>query len=215
MTAGRSGMFNRPPFFLPFLYPGLVWRLPDKVATLYLTFDDGPVPGPTEFVLDTLKQYGIKGTFFCIGDNMRKHPDIFLRVVAEGHGIGNHTFNHLNGWKTPGLVYIKNIEEFNHQLADINPLLRSNLFRPPYGCITRRQIRLLKDYRIIMWDVLTYDYNHTVSPERCLSNSIKTIRNGSIVVFHDSVKAERNLKYVLPRFIETCIEKRYKFKQLV
>ncbi|MCK6617527.1 MAG: polysaccharide deacetylase family protein [Cyclobacteriaceae bacterium] len=208
-------MFTRTPFIFPLLYPTLVWRLPGKTPTLYLTFDDGPVPGPTEFVLDVLHTHGIKATFFCIGDNIRKHPDVFQRVLNAGHGVGNHTFNHLNGWKTSASAYVANTKKFSEQVALINVGLNINLFRPPYGRLTHRQIRLLRDYRIIMWDVLTHDYNRGLTPERCLKNSLQAIRNGSIVVFHDSLKAERNLTYVLPRFIEACLERGYTFKLIL
>ncbi|QOI98455.1 MAG: polysaccharide deacetylase family protein [Flammeovirgaceae bacterium] len=207
-------MVFRTPFFLPWLYPGLIWRMSAREKIVYLTFDDGPVPGPTEFVLDVLKQQQLKATFFCIGDNIRKHPGIFQRTITEGHVIGNHTFNHLNGWKTEDADYLANTELFNQAVTKINPALRTHLFRPPYGRITRRQIRLLQQYQIIMWDVLTHDYHHIVSPERCLRNSLKAVRNGSIVVFHDSVKAERNLQFVLPRFIEACQQKGYTFSKL-
>ncbi|MDL5049341.1 polysaccharide deacetylase family protein [Oscillatoria amoena NRMC-F 0135] len=204
----------RTPFLLPWLYPGLVWRLPANDPTIYLTFDDGPVPGPTEFVLDQLKKYGIKATFFCIGDNIQKHPEIFMRVVHEGHAIGNHTFNHLNGWRTNAEEYIRNTEKFASEVALVNAGFKTNLFRPPYGRITRKQIQLLHAYRIVMWDVLTYDYNNSISPERCLKNSLGAVRNGSIVIFHDSVKAERNMMYTLPRFIEACLEREYRFKAI-
>lgn len=205
-------MIFRTPFFLPWLYPGLTWRMPADDRAVYLTFDDGPVPGPTEFVLNQLNRYQVKGTFFCIGDNIQKHPEIFLRIVTEGHTIGNHTFNHLNGWKTESADYLANTEHFNEAIARIYPGLRTYLFRPPYGRITRRQIRSLPKYRIIMWDVLTHDYNPAVTPERCLKNALHAVRNGSIVVFHDSLKAERNLTYALPRFIEACLLQGYIFK---
>jgi peptidoglycan/xylan/chitin deacetylase (PgdA/CDA1 family) len=207
-------MFHRTPFFLPLLYSKLVWRLPGDQQPLYLTFDDGPVPGPTEFTLDVLKHYDVKSTFFCIGDNINRYPDLFLRVVKEGHAIGNHTFNHLNGWKTSTSGYVQNIEQFNDQLVKTMPSLRTNLFRPPYGRITRRQIRMLSQYQIIMWDVLTNDYSNTVSPESCFRNSVKATRNGSIIVFHDSVKAEKNMMFTLPRFIEAFLERGFAFKKL-
>lgn len=205
-------MIHRVPFFLPWLYPNLVWRIPTTEKELFLTFDDGPIPGVTDFVLETLKKYSSKATFFCIGDNIRKHPDVFKRVVEDGHVIGNHTFNHLKGWSTPLAKYVDNVKQFDNQLIIDNCPLKIDLFRPPYGRITKKQISALSDYKIIMWDVLTIDYNKNVSPESCLKNSIRATRPGSIIVFHDSLKAERNMKYALPRFMEHFLAQGYVFK---
>jgi len=207
-------MFHRTPFFLPLLYPDLVWRMPATEKEVYLTFDDGPVPGPTDVVLEILDKYSIKATFFCIGDNVRKHPDVFNRVLEKGHQIGNHTFNHLKGWSTSVEEYVNNVSLFNQQLKNGNYELKIKLFRPPYGRITRNQIKALPEYKIIMWDVLSIDYNKNVSPEVCLKNSIAATRPGSIIVFHDSVKAERNMSYALPRYIEHFLEQGYTFKRL-
>ncbi len=220
--------FFRAPFFLPWLYPTLLWRVSTTEKKLYLTFDDGPLPGPTEFVLEVLAQHNIKATFFCIGDNIRKHPDVFKKIIDHGHSVGNHTFNHLKGWNTLLKNYVENVEECenvitknlvashqfsvtgNRQLATGN----SKLFRPPYGRITRSQIKALNDYTIVMWDVLTNDYDRNVSPETCLRNSIQATRPGSIVVFHDSLKAEVNMRYTLPRYIEYFIQQGYRFNVL-
>ncbi len=207
-------MVYRTPFFLPWFYPGLVWRMPALQPNLYLTFDDGPIPGPTEFVLETLNRYKIHATFFCIGDNVQKHPELFQRVVHEGHAIGNHTFNHFNGWRTSTDEYIRNTEKFDAQVAVVSPGFRTTLFRPPYGRITQNQIRALPGYRIIMWDVLTNDYSKSVTPERCLAHSLRAVRNGSIIVFHDSLKAEKNLRLALPRFIEFCLNRGFTFHLL-
>lgn len=207
-------MFHRTPFFLPLFYPGLVWRMPAERNEIYLTFDDGPVPEPTGFVLHTLSVFRVKATFFCIGDNVRKHPGVFHRIINDGHAIGNHTFSHLNGWKTPASLYRQNVERFDEQLAQTNATLPCRLFRPPYGRITRKQIKALAAYKIVMWDVLTYDYSNTITPESCLRNSIRAVRNGSIVVFHDSIKARKNMMFALPRFIEDCLEKGYTFNLL-
>jgi len=203
----------RTPFFLPWLYPQLVWRIPVNEKKIYLTFDDGPVPGPTEFVLDVLSKFKIKATFFCIGDNVAKHPEVFNRLVSEGHQVGNHTQNHLKGWSTDLRKYIDNVKSCEDALSTRiqNPESSVPLFRPPYGRITRKQIQSLPDYRIIMWDVLTHDYNKAISEQQCLINSIKATRPGSITVFHDSVKAERNMKYVLPKYIEHFQSKGYRF----
>lgn len=204
---------HRIPFFLPYFFPSsLVWRFEEKFKDLYLTFDDGPVPGPTEFVLDVLHHYNVKATFFCIGDNIRKYPDVFARIISEGHSVGNHTFNHLNGWNHSGDNYLVNVKQCDEYL---DAAVSSNkLFRPPYGRITRSQIKLLNEYRIIMWDVLSIDYNQRLLPEKCLANTINATRAGSIIVFHDSHKAEKNLKHVLPRFIEHFLEREFVFRKI-
>jgi peptidoglycan/xylan/chitin deacetylase (PgdA/CDA1 family) len=204
-------MVHRTPFFFPWLYPGLTWRIPDATKRLFLTFDDGPVPGPTEFALETLSKANVKGTFFCIGDNIRKHPIVFKSLITQGHRAGNHTFNHLNGWRTSTGHYIDNVKACAEVLTDSNPKGEMPLFRPPYGRITRAQIARLPDFRIVMWDVLTMDYRRTLGPERCLRKTIHAARDGSIVVFHDSHKAEKNLTYVLPRFIDHFKSLGYEF----
>jgi peptidoglycan/xylan/chitin deacetylase (PgdA/CDA1 family) len=206
-------MAYRTPSILPLLYPQLVWRMPADKKELYLTFDDGPVPGPTEFVLDELNKHDIQATFFCIGDNIRKHPHIFKKVVEAGHAVGNHTFNHLKGWQTDTQTYVDNVNACDREIAT-NHHPAGHLFRPPYGRITRKQIRSIQNKKIVMWDVLTRDYDATVSADKCLLSSLKAIRNGSIIVFHDSSKAEKNLMHVLPIFIERCLEQGYKFKRL-
>lgn len=207
-------MLHRTPFILPLLYPGLLWRMPTEEKTLYLTFDDGPIPGQTEFVLEELRKLSIKATFFCIGDNIRKHTEVFEKVVNEGHTIGNHTYNHVKGWQTKTELYIKNIKECDNEIIVHCPLSTVNYFRPPYGRITRNQIKTIKDKRIVMWDVLTRDYDASLSPEKCLKNSLAAVRNGSIIVFHDSSKADRNLRFVLPRFLDACLQQEYSFKKL-
>jgi peptidoglycan-N-acetylglucosamine deacetylase len=191
--------FFRTPRLLPILYPKLEWRIPTTEKILYLTFDDGPVPGPTEFVLETLHKASVKATFFCIGDNIKRNTTIYQKVLQGGHAIGNHTFNHLKGWETTTENYVNNVEQCEEQMGDMRG---TKLFRPPYGRISRKQIQALANYRIIMWDVLTCDYRKTLSAERCLQGSINATRPGSIVVFHDSVKAERNMQFALPRYIE-------------
>lgn len=204
-------MVHRTPFILPLLYPQLVWRIPTIEKQLFLTFDDGPITGPTEYVLEQLSLYGAKATFFCIGDNIQKHPDVFRAVVDGGHAVGNHTHNHLNGWKTDTDQYLINIDKCSTVIEEQAPASSRWLFRPPYGRITRKQIQQLSAFKIVMWDVLTVDYNLRLSAERCLRNSIGATRNGSIVVFHDSIKAERNLKYTLPRYIEHFASAGYQF----
>jgi peptidoglycan/xylan/chitin deacetylase (PgdA/CDA1 family) len=186
---------------------------------IYLTFDDGPVPGPTDFVLETLKSFNATATFFCIGDNIRKHPVEFQKVIDAGHAIGNHTFNHLNGWRSSAGEYVRNVQLCQDQLMLHDfpggpGFRRDNLFRPPFGRIRSSQIKLLKEYRIVMWDVLTFDYDRSLSPEQSLRGSLAAARPGSIVVFHDSLKAEANLRHVLPRFMEDLLSKGYSFRQL-
>jgi peptidoglycan-N-acetylglucosamine deacetylase len=212
----------RTPFFLPWLYPQLLWRMPDQEKKVYLTFDDGPVPGPTEFVLETLKKFNAPATFFCIGDNVRKHTDVFNKVITAGHTIGNHTFNHLKGWRTSLPTYLDNINqceiEFKTHLKTDHRLpitVNNQLFRPPYGQITRNQIIALKGtYKIIMWDVLTQDYQESMTPDKCIRGTISATRKGSIVIFHDSYKAERNLMFTLPRYLEFLSESGYSFGRL-
>ncbi len=210
-------MVHRTPFFLPSLFPSsLVWRVPEKQPVLYLTFDDGPINGPTDFVLETLAEYNAYATFFCIGDNIRKHELVFRRTIDGGHAVGNHTYNHLNGWKTSLAEYKENTIKCEDAIRAHMPLRVSMpLFRPPYGRISRSQIRALsKDFRIVMWDVLTMDYRAGIAPEKCLRGSINATRPGSVVVFHDSFKAEKNLTFALPRFLEHFSNLGYSFKRL-
>ena len=209
--------FFRNPFFLPWLYPQLTWRIKTDAKELYLTFDDGPVPGPTEFVLGQLAKFNAPSTFFCIGDNIAKYPDVFRRMFAGGHAIGNHTFNHLSGWSTSTPDYLDNITQCQDQIDGLAVMGTSGapkLFRPPYGRITRNQIKALGQHNIVMWDVLTHDYARSLSAERCLRGSIAATRTGSIIVFHDSFKAEKNMEYVLPRFLDHFASLGYSFKSL-
>jgi peptidoglycan/xylan/chitin deacetylase (PgdA/CDA1 family) len=203
----------KTPWLLKKLYPTLVWNLNRTERRIFLTFDDGPIPIVTPFVLKNLKQYDAKGTFFCIGDNVKKHSDIFHDVKAGGHAIGNHTFNHLKGWKTHDDVYMQNFLQCNDILQT-----ETSLFRPPYGRIKRNQIKLLKahkpDLQIIMWDVLSGDFDMSLSPEKCLQHVIRHTENGSIVVFHDSLKAFNRLEYVLPRALEYWSNEGYSFAPL-
>jgi peptidoglycan/xylan/chitin deacetylase (PgdA/CDA1 family) len=211
-------MIHRTPFFLPWLYPSLIWRMPAGEKELYLTFDDGPVTGPTDFVLSTLQQYNAKATFFCIGENIKKHPQLFRQILHHGHAIGNHTYNHLNGWNTTAADYRDNVllcqNEIRTHQAGFEKSLPGNFFRPPYGRIKGAQVKMLSGFKIIMWDVLSVDYSKGLSPDTCLKNTIGATRNGSIIVFHDSFKAEKNLKLVLPRFIEYFSAQGFIFKAI-
>ena len=211
-----SGYFFRPPFFLPWLYPALTWRVPTDSKELYITFDDGPVAGPTEFALGELVRARAKATFFCIGDNINKNPSVFQKILLDGHAIGNHTFNHMNGWENSSHEYLDDVTMCTKEIARHATEFSSGirLFRPPFGRITRRQIGDLKDYKVIMWDVLTNDYTKNLSPEDCLRGSLAATRPGSIIVFHDSYKAEKKLTYVLPRYLDHFGGLGYSFKIL-
>ena len=256
--------FVRPPFFLQWYYANLTWRKATNEKTVYLTFDDGPIPNVTDFVLNTLKSFDVKATFFCIGDNIRKHPTVFDRIKNEGHAIGNHTYHHLKGWSTDDVAYLEDFEK-------CQALTKTNLFRPPYGRIKKSQVRKLKDQRpklktevesekleveslkleaerlktkdqvmsekskvgslhyqnhvsnlksqisnldIVMWDVLSGDFDTSISPEKCYHNVMNNVKNGSIIVFHDSLKAWDRLEYALPRVIDTLLKQGYGFEKL-
>ena len=199
---------------IKWIFPNYVWNIPNDEQKVFLTFDDGPTPEITEWVLEQLKKYNAKATFFCIGNNIEKYPEIFQKTIAEGHAIGNHTFNHLNGWKTSTEEYIENAKLYETQ----NPkLVTRNLFRPPYGKIKHSQSKILRKlgYKIIMWDVLSRDYDQSISATQCLENVLSNIETGSIIVFHDSVKAEHNLKYVLPKTLEFLKEKGFVCDKIV
>ncbi len=184
--------------------------MPSNEKSIYLTFDDGPIPEVTEFVLDMLGKYQAKATFFCIGDNIRKNPAIFEKTRKQGHSIGNHTFNHLNGWYTGNEDYLANVALCDEQLS-----IQTNLFRPPYGRIKKSQAReLLPTKRIVMWDVLSGDFSPNITPDRCLNMTLKHTNPGSILLFHDSVKASANLLYTLPRILAHFTSQGYEFKSL-
>ncbi|KAA9345640.1 polysaccharide deacetylase family protein [Adhaeribacter soli] len=210
----------RLPEFIRNLLPQLEWRKSETEPVIYLTFDDGPVPEVTAFVLEQLARFQAKGTFFCVGENLTKYPEIANRVLEQGHRLGNHTFNHLKAWKTASEPYLQNTKKCAEALVPyLTPSEISGeekpLFRPPYGQISLNKIKQLQpDYRIIMWDLLTCDYDQALRPEACLEASLKYTRNGSIVVFHDSFKARRNLEYVLPRYLEHFHQLGYRFSAL-
>lgn len=198
----------KPPFFLKPVYGGSVWRVPTEENVLYLTFDDGPIPEVTPWVLALLAEYNAKATFFCVGKNAEAHPALLQQLLDEGHRIGNHSYDHPSGWKTADAAYLANV-------AHCAEFVGSNLFRPPYGRITRSQInRLKQDYTIVMWDVLAGDYDAKTSPEQCASNVIDHAKPGSIVVFHDSLKAARNLRHALPAALAHFSKAGYRFDVL-
>ena len=190
------------------LFSNYVWDIPNHENKVYLTFDDGPIPEITEWTLNQLQQHNAKATFFCIGDNIRKYPEIFNKVIASGNSIGNHTFNHLNGWKTETSDYIENTKLCTTEISKLKTK-NYQLFRPPYGKIKPSQFKPLRKlgYKIIMWDIISYDFDSTITPEKCLENVLKNVKSGSIIVFHDSKKAFNNLEYSLPRILEFLNEK--------
>lgn len=190
------------------LFPEGVWRITKKKHTVYLTFDDGPIPEVTPWVLDTLDHYGIKATFFCVGENVSRNPELFEEVKRRGHSVGNHTYNHLQGAHTSTTSYLKNIMK-----AD--GLIRSNLFRPPHGLLRWKQARIIKThFSIIMYDLVSRDYSKKLTGEQVFGNVKRYARKGSIIVFHDSLKAEKNLRYALPKSIEWLLEHGYSFEKI-
>lgn len=200
------------------IYPDFLWKVNTDEKIIYLTFDDGPIPEITEFVLEELNKYQAKATFFCIGGNIEKHPDIFQQVVNQGHTIGNHTFNHLKGWNSEDKIYLENFKKCDKAIENnfISHISNSiSHFRPPYGRIKKSQAaEILKTHEIVMWDVLTGDYDQSISKETVLTKSIQHTEAGSIVLFHDSIKASKNMIHTLPRFLEHFSNKGFTFKKL-
>lgn len=190
------------------------WCFSSSKKEIYLTFDDGPTPEVTEFVLNQLDKYQAKGTFFCIGKNIKNHPEIFKRIITDGHSIGNHTQNHFNGWKKSTEDYLENVLKCEKIIS--KHTTKSNLFRPPYGKIKSNQAKKLinNSYKIIMWDVLSGDFDKSLSKEKCLQNVLKNSKKGSIIVFHDSIKASEKLYYILPKILEEFSKKGYQFKAI-
>jgi len=198
----------KTPQFIQNLFPNFTWRIPTQDKELFLTFDDGPIPEVTPWVLDQLRAFQAKATFFCVGDNIRKHQEVFQQVKEEGHSVGNHTFNHLNGWASDNIPYF-------HNVRHAATLTDSDLFRPPYGRLKPKQAQFLqRHYRIVMWDVLSGDFDPNISEEQCLNNVVNNASEGSIIVFHDSLKAKEKLEYVLPRVLKHFSEQGYTFQSL-
>lgn len=198
---------EQPPQLIRYLYPSAIWRMDKDERAVYLTFDDGPIPRVTPWVLDVLDRYGIKATFFMVGDNIRKHPEEFRMVVERGHRIGNHTFNHIRGLSYDINSYLENTDKACRMM------MNTNLFRPPHGYMSPKQYaELKKRYKIIMWDLVTRDYNRKFNGEQILQKVKKYVRNGSIITFHDSLKSEENIRYALPKAIEWLMEQGYEFK---
>jgi len=200
--------FVKTPWFLKKLYPSCIWDLPVNEKIIYLTFDDGPHPSITPLVLDMLNEYKAKATFFCIGKNVVKNPQLYKRILMEGHRVGNHTYNHVNGWKIADRDYLENIYE-------ASKFIDSDLFRPPYGKISHFQIACLTkkkpNFKVIMWDVLSADFDQKTTVEKCISNVINNASAGSVVVFHDSEKASVRMRETLPRTLDYFSKLGYKF----
>lgn len=202
-------MFVKPPPFLVRSTPRLTWNFPGDKQEVYLTFDDGPTPEVTSWVLNQLHQFDAKATFFCLGKNVEHYPDLYEHIIKAGHSVGNHGHNHLKGFRHSAHVYLDDINLAGSKIDSV-------LFRPPYGRILPAQVKVISDhYRIIMWSVLSVDYNQRLDCKRVLHNVIDNVKPGSIIVFHDSEKASKNLYYALPRTLEFLKEQGYKMKSIV
>ncbi len=214
----------KTPLVVKKMFPNYIWDIATNEKTIFLTFDDGPTPEITNWVLHTLKAYNAKATFFCIGNNIEKYPEIFQNILKEGHAIGNHTHNHIKGWKTKANDYVDNIVQaqniIRNQIQDSEIDNRQSLivnrFRPPYGQITPKQGKklLALGYKIIMWDVLSFDWDKNVSEATCFNNVVSKATHGSIIVFHDSVKASKNMYYALPKVLEHFRKQGFSFQAL-
>lgn len=190
------------------LYPRAIWRMDKKEHSVYLTFDDGPIPEATPFILDTLREFGIKATFFMVGDNVRKYPELFQRIVDEGHQVGNHSFNHIGGFRHLTYKYYKNVQKANE-------LIGAKLYRPPHGWMRWGQYLIIqKHYKIIMWDLVTRDYSNRLTAEDVVNNIKTYARNGSIITFHDSLKSIDKLKTALPESLRWLKEQGYEFRTI-
>ncbi|MEC8853113.1 MAG: polysaccharide deacetylase family protein [Bacteroidota bacterium] len=194
------------PIILPQLFPSLIWEKSTIEKKVWLTFDDGPTPKITPFVLDTLQNFNVKATFFCLGEQIEKHPEILKRITAEGHSIGNHSYSHPNGFTTCTKKYLEDVKKCQEIIPE------TKLFRPPFGNIYPWQIsKLKKEYKIIMWDVVGWDFDKNTSKEKCFLNVVNNVGSGSIILLHDNEKAQENLQYALPKIIEALKERRFAF----
>jgi peptidoglycan-N-acetylglucosamine deacetylase len=194
------------------IFSNYVWDIPNNENKIYLTFDDGPTPDVTEWVLAELKKNQAKATFFCIGKNIKNNPELFKKIIEDGHIVGNHTYNHLNGWRTNTDDYLSNSSFCQSTIYNLQSV-KHKLFRPPYGKLKRSQSKKLRQlgYKIIMWDVLSADFDQNITPEKCLENVVQNVVSGSVIIFHDSLKAYKNLKHVLPLSLQILKEKGFTF----
>lgn len=189
-------ILSYPPSFVQKVFPSLTWKIKTSRKELFITFDDGPTPDVTPEVLRLLEKYNAKASFFCLGKNIANNKDLFNQLIGSGHTVGNHTYNHMNGWKNT-------THDFLHDVASFEEVYESKLFRPPYGRMKSSQIKLLKErYNIVMWSILSQDYDHNITAEQCAEIAVKNWENGSIIVFHDSIKAKRNMLFALEKVLE-------------
>ncbi len=199
---------TKTPIFIQNLFPSYTWKIEDAEKEIFLTFDDGPIPEVTPWVIEILNKFNAKASFFCVGDNVKKHPEIYNSLLENNHTIGNHTFNHLNGWSTDNITYFHNVRK-------CASIIESELFRPPYGKLKPKQTQFLsRHYKIIMWDVLSGDFDPKITAKECFDKVIKSTKEGSILVFHDSIKAYDKLKIVLPKVLEHFSNLGYTFSAL-
>ena len=199
-------IIEQPAVYLRWLYPKALWRMDRRERAVYLTFDDGPIPESTPFILDVLRRFGVRATFFVVGDNVRKYPDLFQQIIDEGHLVGNHTHNHIGGFRHTVRDYMYNVEK-------ANAYIRSHFFRPPHGWMRLAQYAWLsRRYKVVMWDVVTRDYSKWMTPDDIVNNVKRYVRNGSIITFHDSLKAIDKLHTALPQSLQWLTEQGYAFK---
>jgi peptidoglycan/xylan/chitin deacetylase (PgdA/CDA1 family) len=207
---------NKTGLIFRHLMPNCTWNVHTKKNEIFLTFDDGPIPDATEWVLNVLNEYNAKATFFCVGENIFKHPKIFEKILQNGHSVGNHTYNHLKGWKTGNQTYYDNIQKWEETIVKHGFQLQNKpLFRPPYGQITYSQSRLLSaQYELVMWSIITGDFNKNLDKETCLRKCLKLTKAGDIIVFHDSIKSQQNIYYLLPRYLEELKKRGFVFSKM-
>lgn len=201
-------LFYKFPKLIRIFFPQILYSIENDLNEVYLTFDDGPIPEVTPQILDILSDFNAKASFFCLGKNVLNNPDIFRTIIENGHTIGNHSFDHLNGWKTDNFKYFQNIEKAER-------LIKSDFFRPPYGKISPIQIfKLSRKYKIVMWDVLSGDFDINISKEKCVEYVLKNVKSGSIIVFHDSLKAKERVLYALPVVLDELQARGFRFARL-